>query len=111
MRDYQVNPETESMPACRVSLETEWTRVYLANREIGLMQVFQASRGIEWTWVYPVNQEIESMLACLDSPETVSTLGGRGNQISVDQGDRITFKIFPAELPIAANGRIGARTI
>src|SRR5436190_11915797 len=86
MRVYGVNPEIESMRACRASPEIEST------------PVFPVNRGIDWTRVYRVN------------PETVGILAGRGSQTSVDRDVLVTtYKIFQAELPTEASGRIGAR--
>ena len=86
------------------------------NLEIESMQVFPVSRGIEWMRVYRVSPEIESMPACLGSLETGSTPVfpvSRGiESMQVDRGGRvITYKIFPAELPTEASGRIGVRKI
>jgi hypothetical protein len=112
MRDCRASPEIELMPVFPVSRAIVWMRVYRASLEIESMLVCPDSRGIGWTRVYRGNPEIESMPACLGSLETALMLDGRGSQTSVDQGVlATTYKIFQAELPTEASGRIGAKRI
>ena len=99
-----------------VSRGIEWMQVYRASLEIESMQVFRVSRGIEWMQVYRASLEIESTPACLGNLETGSTPvfpASRGiESMQVDRGGRvITYKIFPAELPTEASGKIGVRRI
>src|SRR5205823_471772 len=81
-----------------VSPEIESMRVYRASPEIESTPVFPVNWGIEWTRVYRVN------------PETVWIVAGRGSQASVDPDVLVTtYKIFQAELPTEASGKIGAK--
>ena len=97
-RAQAVSPEIESMPVFPGNLEIELMLACRDNLEIESTPVFPVNRGIEWTRVYRVN------------PETVWIAAGRDSQISVDPDVLVTtYKIFQAELPTEASGKIGAK--
>src|SRR5258705_12727160 len=98
------------MPACQGNLETASMPVFPVSRVIELMRGYRASLEIESTLVFPVNRGIEWTRVYRVNPETVWIVAGRGSQTSVEPDVLVTtYKIFQAELPTEASGKIGAK--